>query len=114
MYDKYFRRASCYAHAEPYVVVRPKDDKWQTWGIDVNPKRWKTLTLGAYGLACIALLHMLAIVNREFKLGMDGEFAKPSALVEAYKAKHVDLIKKSVENQNNQAGQAVQPSNKTT
>lgn len=114
MYDKYFRRASSYSHAEPYIVVRPKDDKWQTWGIDANPARWKVLTLGAYGLACHAMLHMLAIVNREFKLGIDNEFAKPLAMVEEYKAKHIDVIKKSVESQDNKAGQAVQPGNKTT
>ena|ERR1700731_3126394 len=103
MYDKYFRRASSYAHAEPYVTVRPKDPKWQSWGIDVNPARWKTLTLGAYGLACDAMLHMLAIVNREFKLALDADFEKPVALVQAYKAKHINLIQQAVANQDNKA-----------
>lgn len=110
MYDKYFRRASSFAHAEPYITVRPKDAKWQTWGIEVNPARWKTLTLGAYGLACDAMLHMLAIVNREFKLGLEAEFEKPVALVQAYMAKHINVIKQSVANKDNQTGPTVQPS----
>jgi len=99
MYDKYFRRASSFAHAEPYIVVRPRDEKWQTWGIDVNPARWKTLTVGAYGLACDAMLHMLAIVDREFRLGVEADFQKPVAMVQAYMAKHIDAIKQTVAKQ---------------
>jgi len=104
MYDKYFRRASSFAHAEQYVTVRPKDRDGQSWGIDVNPARWKILTLGAYGLACDAMLHMLAIVNREFKFGLETEFEKPVALVQAYMAKHIDTIKQAVANEDNTSG----------
>lgn len=113
MYDKYFHRASSYAHAEPFITVRPKDQTWQNWGIDVNPARWKTLTLGAYGLACDAMLHMLAIVNREFKLVVDAEFEKPLALVQAYKAKHIDMIKQSVANQETKLNQLLSLMNET-
>lgn len=107
MYDKYFRRASSYAHAEPFVTVRPTDPTWQQWGIVVNPDRWKILTVGAYGLACNAMLHMLAIVNREFNLGVEGEFEKPHALVQAFKSKHIDLIKQAAKKQASEAESAV-------
>lgn len=99
MYDKYFRRASSYAHAEPYVTVLPKDKMWKSWGIEVSFIRWQNATIGAYGLACNVMLHMLAIVNREFKLGIDAEFEKPLALVKALKARHIEAIKQAVANE---------------
>jgi hypothetical protein len=104
MYDKYFRRASSYAHAEPYITVRPKDKTWKSWGIEVSLVRWKNLTIGVYGLACNAMLHMLAIVNREFELGIDAEFEKPFALVKAFKAKHIETIKQALANEDSALG----------
>jgi len=109
MYDKYFRRASSYAHAEPYITICPKDKTWKSWGIEVSLVRWKNAAFGVYGLACNAMLHMLAIVNREFKLGIDAEFEKPLALVKALKAKYVEMFKQAVANEDNAVGLAVQP-----
>jgi hypothetical protein len=114
MYNKYFRRASSYAHAEPYITVRPKDATWKNWCIDASLVRWKNVTIGVYGLACNAMLHMLAIVNREFKLGLDAEFEKPLALVKAFKIKHIEIIKQAFANEDSAIRQAAQAGDKTT
>lgn len=108
IYDQFFRRASAYAHGEPFITVRRTDATWKSWSIEARPQLWKTLTVGAYGLASNAMLHMLAIISREFKLGIEGELAKPSAMLEAFKAKHIEVMKQVLENQDNQAGQTVQ------
>ena len=34
MYDQFFRRASAYAHAEPFIVVRRSDNTWKNWTVD--------------------------------------------------------------------------------
>ncbi len=112
IYDQFFRRASAYAHGEPYITVRRADKTWQNWTIEARPDLWKTLTVGAYGMASMAMLHMLALLNREFKLGIEEEFAKPKALLDEFKAKHIQVMNQILENQDNQAGPTVQPSEK--
>ncbi len=114
MYDQYFRRASAYAHGEPFITVRRTDESWKNWSIDARPKLWRSLTIGVYGLASNAMLHMLAIISREFKLGIEGEFEKPKMMLEALKAEHIQAIKQMFEEQDGQGGSAVRSDDKTT
>lgn len=114
MYDKYFRRASSYAHGEPFITVRRTDDTWKNWIVEARPENWKILTIGAYGLACDMMLHMLVILNREFKLGIDEEFAKPIALVQDLKVTHIALMQKQFAHKDKKAGPHVQPNDKAT
>ena len=60
------------------------------------------------------MMHMLAIISREFKLGIEKELEKPNAMVQALKAKHIAVISQVLENQDSEARPAVQPSDKTT
>lgn len=96
MYDKYFRRASAIAHGEPYVTVHRTDATWKNWTVSARPDHWKTLTIGAYVLACYMMLRSLAVVSREFKLGLEEEIKQLLAQVDELKGKHIEAIKKAV------------------
>jgi hypothetical protein len=107
IYDQFFRRASAYAHAEPFIVVRRPDNTWKNWTIEARPELWKKLGVGVYGMASMAMLHMLAILNREFNLGIEEEFARAKAVVDEFKAKHIQVMNQILENQDNKAGPSV-------
>jgi hypothetical protein len=97
MYDKYFRRASTFAHAEPYVTVRRKDETWKNWTVEARPDLWATFAGSAYVLGCGVMLHLLRIMNREFRLGIDEEVNQLIALVDALRTNHAEVMKRSVE-----------------
>jgi hypothetical protein len=71
MYDKYFRRASAFAHGEPYVVVRNTDETFKNWTAEAQPDLWKWLAEGATIHAYFVMWHLLAIIDREFKFGLE-------------------------------------------
>jgi hypothetical protein len=101
IYDKYYRTASEYAHGGPFATVHRTDDSWKSWKVGARPDHWKTLVLSAYIFGSILMLQCLAVVNQEFKLGLENELKELDAEVEKYKQKHIDIIKKPFENQNN-------------
>jgi hypothetical protein len=76
MYDKYFRRASAIAHAEPYVTVRRRDETWKHWTVEARPDLWATFAGSAYILGCGVMLHFLKIMDREFRLGIENEVSQ--------------------------------------
>jgi hypothetical protein len=111
MYDKYFRPASAYAHAGPYIVVRPADNEGRTWEIDATGKRWVLRALSGYIMGCYAMTRMLVILSREFKLDYEKELVEITAEIDKYKEQHINAIKQGFEDYYDKAGQAVQSSN---
>jgi hypothetical protein len=97
LYDKYFRPASAYCHAEPYVLVYPADDNWGTWKVGGRGKHWKLHWISAYIVGCYAMIHMMAIMSREFKLGYEEKLKEFTAMADEFKQAHIDAIKAAFE-----------------
>ncbi len=88
IYDRYYRRASAIAHGQPYVTVR-------NGKVDARPTAWKNLSIGAANMASLLIVLLLAIVNREFKLGLDREIAELQEEADAHAKRHMDAIRKA-------------------
>jgi hypothetical protein len=86
--DRYYRRASAIAHGQPYVTVR--DGK-----VQARPRAWKNLCIGAANMAMLLITFLLAIVSREFKLGLDKEITELHQQADAHAARHMDAIRKA-------------------
>lgn len=97
LYDRYFRPASAYAHAEPYILVYPADDNWNTWTVGAREKHWKMRWISAYNMGCYAMIHMLVIVSREFKLGYEEQLKEFTAMVDKFKETHIAAIQQAFE-----------------
>jgi len=87
LYDKYFRRASAFAHAEPYVVVRKTDETWKNWAVEARSDLWKWSSEGATIHAYFVMCHLLAIISREFKLGLEEELGNLRPQLDGLSAK---------------------------
>ena len=86
-YDRYYRRASAISHGQPYVTVREGKVK-------ARPIAWKNFSIGAENMAMLVLCTSLAILNREFKLGVDNDLAKLQAPLDAHLKQHMNQIEK--------------------
>jgi hypothetical protein len=89
IYDRYYRRASAIAHGQPYETARGGK-------IEAGPIAWKNLSTGAANMASLLMVLLLAIVNREFKLGLDEEIAQLQVEADAPAQRHMDAIRKAV------------------
>jgi hypothetical protein len=89
MYDRYYRRASAIAHGQPYVTVRGGK-------VRARPTAWKNLSIGAENMASLLMLLLLAIVSREFKLGLEKEIAELQGHADTHARRHMDAITKAV------------------
>jgi hypothetical protein len=71
-YEKYYRRASAIAHAQPYVTVREGK---------VGPRRvaWENLAKTAPNMARLLMGLLLKVLDREFKLNLNDEIAAMDA-----------------------------------
>jgi hypothetical protein len=89
IYDRYYRRASAIAHGQPYETVRGGK-------VEARPTAWRNLSTGATNMASLLMVLLLAIVNREFKLGLDKEIAHLQNEADAPAQRHMDAIRKAV------------------
>jgi hypothetical protein len=87
-YDRYYRRASAIAHGQPYVTVR-------NGKVGARPIAWKNMSIGAANMASLLILHLLAIVSREFKLNLDKEIGELAKEVDARAKRHMEAIRKA-------------------
>jgi hypothetical protein len=88
IYDRYYRRASAIAHGQPYETVRGGK-------VEARPAAWRNLSTGAANIASLLIVLLLAIVNREFKLGLDKEIAQLQKEADVPAQRHMDAIKKA-------------------
>jgi hypothetical protein len=86
IYDRYYRRASAIAHGQPYATARGGK-------VEARPTAWKNFGTGAANMASLLVVLLLAIVNREFKLGLDKEIAELQKQADAPAKRHMDAIK---------------------
>jgi len=86
IYDRYYRRASAISHGQPYVTVRHGK-------VEARPVPWKNFSTGAVNMASLVMVTFLAIVSREFKLGLDDEIVKLGREADADAARHMDQIR---------------------
>jgi len=97
VYDEYYRRASAYSHGEPYTVVLKTDNTWKKWTVEAQPDRWKKIAAGTRVFGSLAVLHMLAIINVEFRLSIDEELRNLGKQVSDWREKHVEAVKQAFE-----------------
>jgi hypothetical protein len=90
VYDRYYRRASAISHGQPYVVVRKGE-------VRARQTAWKSLSFGARNMAMLMMVTLLTILNREFKLGADGDVKALAEEVDNRLQKHMGEIQKVVE-----------------
>jgi len=55
----------------------------------------EAMSIGAANMASLLIVHLLAIVSREFKLDLDKEIGELTKEVEAYAKRHTDAIRKA-------------------
>jgi hypothetical protein len=89
MYDRYYRRASAIAHAQPYVTAR--DGKVKT-----RRAIWDRLSVGAAITAHLLMGHLVTVVNREFKLGYEEKITGLCKAVDAEAKKDMDVIRRGI------------------
>ena len=88
MYDRYYRRASAISHGQPYETVRGGK-------VEARPVAWKNLSTGAANMGSLLMVLLLAVVSREFKLGLDNEIENLRRKADADAARHMDEIRKA-------------------
>jgi hypothetical protein len=89
IYERYYRRASAIAHGQPYVTTRNSK-------VEARPIAWKNFSIGAATMASMLFVFLLAIVNREFKLGIDKDVEELRKMVDDDAKLHMNAILKGL------------------
>src|SRR5207248_7079025 len=90
VYDRYYRRASVIAHGQPYVTARGGK-------VQARPIGWKNMSPGAANMAMLLMITLLAVVTREFKVGLEGRLNSLKQKIDAHLKRHMNAILKAVE-----------------
>src|SRR5208283_730160 len=89
MYDQYYRRASGIAHGQPAETVRKGK-------VQARPIAWKNYAFTAPNMASLLMCMLIAVVNGEFKLGLEKKVADMQKEVDFRVALHMKAISKAV------------------
>jgi hypothetical protein len=89
MYDRYYRRASAIAHAQPYVTARGGK-------IEVRRAVWDRLSDGAAIMAHLLMGHLFAVVNRQFELSYEKRIVELGSAIDAIAKEDIHKIRRGI------------------
>ena len=65
--------------------------------VQARPIGWKNMSFGAGDMAMLLMITMLAILNREFKFGLDDRLAKLRRETDEHVSRHMAAVAKAVD-----------------